>query len=311
MPDDMLKWVVFNIFIALMLALDLLVFHRKAHTVTVKEASYLSVFWISLAFLFNIYIYYDRGEDAALSFLTGYLIEKSLSVDNLFVFLLIFRYFHTPKTSLHKVLFWGVLGAIIMRGIFIWLGIALISQFHWMIYVFGAFLVFTGVKLALEKDKEIHPENNPILKIFKYFFPVSDTYEEDKFFIKRKGKTLATPLFIVLLAIESSDLIFAVDSIPAILAITYDPFIVYTSNIFAIMGLRSLYFVLSHMLAAFHYLHYGLSVILVSIGAKMLIADLVKVPTLLMLSFVFFILITSVVASLLFPDKKRLKEPIK
>lgn len=303
MNYDILHWVFFNLFIVLMLAIDLLVFSRKAHVVTMKEAVGWTIFWIGLATLFNIYIYYARGLPDALNFLTGYLIEKSLSVDNLFVFLLIFNYFQTPSTSMHKVLFWGVFGAIILRAIFIWLGIVLITKFHWMIYLFGVFLIFTGIKLWLEKDKEVYPEKNPILRIFRYFFPVSNNYEDDKFFIIKQSKYYATPLFVVLIAIETTDIIFAVDSIPAILAITYDPFLVYTSNIFAILGLRSLYFVLSHMMSLFHYLHYGLSIILVFIGVKMLLADLILIPTWIALGIVFLVLVVSITISLLFPAK--------
>lgn len=305
MLHDLLPWILFNLFIVLMLALDLLVFHRKAHAVSMKEAICWTAFWIGLALLFNVYIYYTRGLEAALSFLTGYLIEKSLSVDNLFVFLLIFKYFNTPVQSLHKVLFWGVLGAIILRALFIWFGIVLIANFHWIIYLFGAFLVVMGIKLWQEKDKEIHPERNLILRLFSYWFPFTKDYVNDRFFVVRNSKYYATPLFAVLIAIETTDVIFAVDSIPAILAITLDPFIVYTSNIFAILGLRSLYFVLSHIMTLFHYLHYGLSVILVFIGMKMLFVDFVKIPTLVALGIVFFVLLASIVLSLIYPvDKK-------
>jgi len=298
------SWILFNVFIVLMLLLDLLVFHRNAHVVRMKEAVLWSLFWISLSLLFNVYIYYSRGEEAAVNFLTGYVIEKSLSVDNLFVFLLIFDYFQTPRSSLHKVLFFGVLGAIVMRAIFIALGIALISYFHWIIYIFGAFLIFTGIKLGFEKDKKMDPEKNPMLKLFRRYFPVTKNYEGDKFIVVKHSKYYATPLLLVLIAIETSDLIFAVDSVPAVLAITYDPFIVYTSNIFAILGLRSLYFVLSHMMTLFHYLHYAISFILVFVGVKMLFSDIYPVNNIVALAIIFIALTTSILASLRFPVKK-------
>jgi len=303
MAYHLLPWILFNIFIVCMLAIDLF-FHRKNRVISIREAVGWTLFWIVIALLFNLYIYYDRGPDDALKFLTGYLIEKSLSVDNLFVFLLIFKYFHTPPSSLHKVLFWGVLGAILLRALFIWLGIVLIANFSWMVYVFGVFLVYTGIRLWMEKDKKIHPENNPLIKIFRYLFRFTKDYEEDKFFVRKSGQYFATPLFVVLLSIETTDVLFAIDSIPAILAITYDPFLVYTSNIFAILGLRSLFFVLSHVMTLFHYLHYGLSLILIFIGTKMIIIDVFKIPTVAALGFVFLVLIASVLLSLIFPENK-------
>lgn len=303
MSPTLLPWILFNAFILLMLALDLFVFHRKAHPVTWKEALGWSLFWIALALLFNLYIYYTQGATSGLNFLTGYLIEKSLSIDNLFVFLLIFKYFQTPTSSLHKVLFWGVLGAILLRALFIWLGITLITHFSWIVYLFGAFLMVSGIKLAVEKETKLEPEKNLLLKLASRLFPLSKEYENDRFFVLKQGKRYATPLLFVLLSIETSDLIFAVDSIPAILAITYDPFIVYTSNIFAILGLRSLFFVLQRMLGLFHYLHYGLSLILLFIGFKMLVSNYLEIPTLLALGVVFLILLISVTLSLLFPRK--------
>jgi tellurite resistance protein TerC len=300
---QLLPWILFNLFILGMLALDLLVFHRKAHVISIKEAAWWSVVWIALALLFNGYIYYARGSEAALNYFTGYLIEKALSVDNLFVFLLIFKYFKTPATALHKVLFWGVLGAIIMRAIFITVGIVALSYFHWLIYLFGLLLVVTGVKLGVEKEKQIEPEKNIVLRIFQRFFPVAKKYEADQFFVRQKTSYAATPLFVVLLILETTDVIFAVDSVPAILAITQDPFIVYTSNIFAILGLRSLYFLLSHVMTAFHYLHYGLALILVFIGVKMLLSSLMPISTPIALGVVFSVLALSVVASLLFPKQ--------
>lgn len=302
MTNSLFLWIGFNVFVLAMLALDLGVFHRKAHVIRIKEALAWSVSWIALALLFNVGVYYLRGPQTGLEFLTGYLLEKSLSVDNIFVFLLIFSYFKVPALYQHKVLFWGILGALIMRAIFIAAGVTLIQQFHWIIYVFGAFLVFTGIKMAMQKDKEIHPEKNPVLKLFRRIMPVTQEYEESKFFVRRAGRVLATPLFVVLLVVETTDVVFAVDSIPAILAITHDPFIVYTSNVFAILGLRALYFALAGIMQLFHYLHYGLSAILVFVGVKMLIADIYKIPIGIALAVIAGILLFSVIASLMRPD---------
>lgn len=301
MSNELLLWIGFNIFVLAMLALDLGVFHRKAHEVKVKEALWWSAVWIALAMLFNAGIYVFRGEQAALEFLTGYLLEKSLSVDNIFVFIMIFAYFRVPALYQHKVLFWGILGALIMRAIFIAAGVTLIQQFHWVIYIFGAFLVLTGIKMAAQKDKEVHPEKNPVLKLFRRFMPVTEHYEGSSFFIKKGRRWFATPLFVVLLVVETTDVIFAVDSIPAILAITIDPFIVYTSNVFAILGLRALYFALAGIMQLFHYLAYGLAAILVFVGIKMLMADIYKFPIAVALGVVAGILLISVVASLLRP----------
>ncbi len=303
-------WIGFGVFILSMLALDLGLFHRKAHEVHVKEALVWSAVWISLALVFNVIVYFWRGQEMALQFLTGYLIEYSLSVDNIFVFLLIFAYFRVPAVHQHKVLFWGILGALVMRAIFIALGIALIHKFHWMIYVFGAFLVFTGIKMGMEKDKEIHPEKNPVLRLFRRFMPVTERYEGGSFFVRRDMKLLATPLFIVLLMVETTDVIFAVDSIPAILAITSDPFIVYTSNVFAILGLRSLYFALSGIMRLFHHLHYGLSIILGFVGVKMVLSDIFKIPIGVSLGVIAGVLALSVIASLLWPKKENAAESI-
>lgn len=301
MSSSIFLWIGFNIFILVMLTIDLGIFHRKAHEVRFKEAIIWSLIWIGLAFIFNVGIYFWRGLEIALEFLTGYLIEKSLSVDNIFVFLLIFNYFRVPQKYQHKVLFWGIIGALIMRAIFIAAGVTLIQKFHWLIYVFGSFLVFTGIKMALQKDKEIHPERNPILRLFRRFVPLTDQYEEGRFFVKRERHYFATPLFVVLLLVETTDLIFAVDSIPAILAITTDPFIVYTSNVFAILGLRSLYFALSGMMERFYYLHYGLSAILVFVGIKMTLSDVYKIPTFISLAIVAVFLLISVIASIILP----------
>ena len=301
MSNQILWWVVFNIFVLAMLAIDLGVFHRKAHEIKTKEALIWSAIWITLALLFNLGIYFWRGPQTALEFLTGYLIEKSLSVDNIFIFLLIFSYFRVPALYQHKVLFWGILGALVMRAIFIAAGVTLIQKFHWLIYIFGGFLILTGIKMALEKEKEIHPERNPVLRLFRRFVPVTSDYEGDKFLVKREGRYFATPLFITLLIVETTDLIFAVDSIPAILAITLDPFIVYTSNVFAILGLRSLYFALAGIMQLFHYLHYGLSAILVFVGVKMLLADIYKIPLGIALGVVAGFLLISVIVSIIRP----------
>ncbi|MDP3025259.1 MAG: TerC family protein [candidate division Zixibacteria bacterium] len=303
MPNQVLLWVVFNIFVIAMLALDLGVFHRKAHVIKFKEALLLSAFWIALSLLFNLLLYLWRGPTTALEFLTGYLIEKSLSVDNIFVFLLIFSYFRVPPLYQHKVLFWGILGALILRAIFIITGVTLIQKFHWIIYIFGAFLVLSGIRMALQKDKEIHPERNPVLRLFRRFMPVLDGYEDSKFFVKRAGRYMATPLFVVLLVVETTDIVFATDSIPAILAITHDPFIVYTSNVFAILGLRALYFALAGIMQLFHYLHYGLSAILVFVGVKMLLADIYKIPVGISLAVIASILFLSVITSVVRPRK--------
>jgi tellurite resistance protein TerC len=310
-------WVGFNLFVLAMLALDLGVFHRKAHAVSFKEAAIWSAVWISLAMVFNLGVYlfwdvlapastYSNG-DAALAFFTGYLIEKSLSVDNIFVFVLIFTYFSVPAQYQHRVLFWGILGALVMRAILIVVGAALIKEFHWIIWIFGAFLIFTGVKMAFHKNEEVHPENNPLIRLFRRIMPVTPTYEGSKFFVRHAGKLMATPLFLVLLMVESTDLVFAVDSIPAIFAVSQDPFIVYTSNVFAILGLRSLYFLLAGVMDKFHYLKLGLAVVLTFVGVKMLTPDAsalltgvsYKIPTAVSLGVVASILAIAVVASLL------------
>lgn len=299
---SLLPYLIFTLFIIGMLGVDLF-WHRVSQDMSLKKAAVWSVCWIALALLFNVYIYFSRGLEDALSFLTGYLIEKSLSIDNLFVFLMIFNFFHTPSACLHKVLFWGIFAAIVLRCIFIFAGIALLAQFHWMMYLFGAFLIYTGISLGLEKDKEFHPEQNPILRGFRYLFPCTDNYEKDRFFIVKNSRWLATPLFVVLLVVETTDVIFAVDSIPAILAITQDPFIVYTSNIFAILGLRALFFILQPMLALFHLLHYALAVILVFIGIKMVLSDWVHIPTGWVLGWVFMCLSLAVILSKFSPPK--------
>jgi tellurite resistance protein TerC len=303
MDDDVLWWGGFLVFVAIMLFLDLGVFHRKAHTVTIKESLIWNGVWVTLALLFNVGIYIWQGPDKALEFLTGYLIEESLSIDNMFVFLLIFSYFGVPSLYQHKVLFWGIVGALVMRAIFIALGVLLIDKFHWIIYVFGAILMISGIRMAVEKRKQMDLGKNPLLRILRRVIPVSADFEEGRFFVRRDGAFMATPLFIVLLVVETTDLVFAIDSIPAILAITSDPFIVYTSNVFAILGLRALYFSLSGIMRLFRYLHYGLSFILVFVGVKMMLADVFKVPIWVALGVIAGTLGISVVISLLKPQK--------
>lgn len=305
MPVNIFAWIGFNIFVFIMLAIDLGVFHRKSHEINLKESLLWSGAWILLALLFNLGIYFISGMKPALAFFTGYLIERSLSMDNLFVFLLIFSYFKVSAIYQHKVLFWGIFGALIMRAIFIAAGITLIKQFHWIIYIFGALLIYSGIKLVFEETKEIHPERNPVIKIFRRFFPVTNEYVNGKFFVRQNSKLFATPLFIVLLVVETTDLIFAVDSIPAILSITQDPFIVYTSNVFAILGLRALYFTLSSIIRLFHLLNYGLAIILVFVGVKMLLEGILEIPIGISLVVVIGILVLSVIASLIFPCSKK------
>lgn len=285
-----------------MLVLDLAVFHRKAHHIHFREALGFSIMWIALAAVFAVGVYFWRGRTPALEFTTGYLVEESLSVDNLFVFLLIFRYFRVPNEYQHKVLFWGIVGALVMRGIFILAGVALIQRFHWIIYVFGIFLVYTGVRLLGSGETEIHPEGNPVLRAFRRWMPVTKDYEGSKFFVRHRGM-YATPLLLVLIVVETTDVMFAADSIPAVLAISRDPFIVYTSNVFAILGLRSLYFALAGLMEAFHYLHYGLSVILMFIGVKMLVSGYYKIPTGVALAVVGAVLALSVVLSIAIKPK--------
>ncbi|MCB0077212.1 MAG: TerC family protein [Anaerolineales bacterium] len=307
-------WVGFNLFVLLMLAIDLGIFHREAHEVSIKEASIWTAVWITLALIFNgvIYLFWDQmmpgsaytNGDAALAFFTGYLIEKSLSVDNIFVFVLIFTYFAVPAAYQHRVLFWGIIGALVMRASLILVGAALLKEFHWIIYIFGAFLIFTGIRMARHKDEELHPEKNPVVRLFRRFMSVTDEYQGEKFFVRQAGKLVATPLFIVLLLVESTDLVFAVDSIPAIFAITDDPFIVYTSNVFAILGLRSLYFVLAGVVHKFHYLKLGLSVVLTFVGIKMVLIDIYKIPTAVSLGVIATVLVISIAMSLLRPPQE-------
>lgn len=298
-------WIGFHVFVFIMLALDLGVFHKKTHTVPVKEAMTWSAVWIMLALIFNAFVYLEFGKVKALEFLTGYVIEYSLSVDNIFIFILIFTYFAVNTKYQHKILFWGILGALIMRGIFIITGVALINKFHWIVVIFGGFLLFTGLRMLFQKETEINPEKNPVIKFFRRFLPVTESTHEDRLFVKENKKLKATPLFLVLLIIESSDLIFAVDSIPAILAISKTTFIVYTSNIFAILGLRSLYFAIAGVMGYFRYLKVGLSFVLIFVGVKMLGSFFhFEIPILISLGTIIFILTVSILASVFIKKDK-------
>jgi tellurite resistance protein TerC len=299
MGETIWAWVGFNLFVLAMLALDLGVFHRKAHVVSLKEAAAWSAVWIALALVFNSGVYFWGGSEPALNFFTGYLIEKSLSVDNTFVFVLIFSAFSVPAAFQHRVLFWGILGALLLRGTLILVGSVLLKEFHWIIYVFGGFLILTGIRMAFQRHAEQHPEDNPLVRLVRRLLPMTNGYEGDRFFVRRAGRWLATPLLLVLLSVEFTDLIFAVDSIPAIFAVTQDPFIVYTSNVFAILGLRSLYFVLAGVVDKFYYLKLGLSAILVFVGMKMVLADVYKIPVAISLLVIAAMLAIAVAASLL------------
>ena len=301
-------WTGFIVFVLAMLVIDLGIFNRKAHTIKMKEALIWCAIWIGLAAIFCVGTYIYRGHQAGLEFLTGYLIELSLSLDNLFVFLLIFSYFRVAPTLQHKVLYWGILGALLMRAGMIAGGIALITKFHWVIYVFGAFLVFTGIKMLTSGNSEVHPEKNPVIKLAKKIFPVTPQYFGDHFFARIDGRLFATPMFLVLLMIETTDLVFAVDSIPAILAITRDSFVVYTSNVFAILGLRSFYFALAGMFYKFRFLKVGLSIVLSYVGIKMLVADFYKIPTFVSLGVIIVTIGTSILVSFLIPAKDAVTE---
>ena len=294
-----LSWAGFIVFVLAMLAIDLGVFHKKAHEVSLKEAGIWSAVWVALAVVFNVVVHAWFGPDRALEFTTGYLIEKALAVDNIFVFVVIFTTFGIPAIYQHRVLFWGVLGALVMRALFIVLGGAFLQRFHWAIYVFGAILAITGIKLLLQRNQQLHPEQNPVVRAFQKLFPLSPELDGDKFLVRKNGRRYATPLLLALVAVEVTDLIFAVDSIPAIFAITKDPFIVFTSNIFAILGLRSLYFLLAGIITRFAYLKVGLSVVLIFVGAKMLLMDVYKVPIAASLGIIAGVLGLSIVVSLL------------
>lgn len=308
MDHSLLLWGLFNVFIIAMLIVDLVIFNREAHKITIKESLIWTGIWIALSCVFGLGVYWFMDGPTALEYFTGYLIEKSLSVDNIFVFLLVFSYFSVPDKLQHKVLFWGIFGALVFRAVFIFAGVALLQQFHWIIYIFGAFLVYTGFKLAFQRDQEVHPENNPLIKLVRKIMPVTDDFRGDHFFIKQAGKWVATPMFIVLIVIETTDIVFALDSIPAILAITQDPFIVYSSNAFAILGLRALYFALSASMQKFPYLHYGLSAVLCFVGVKMLISNWYHIPTLWALGFILVTLTASVVLSVMYPAVENISE---
>ena len=296
-------WIGFSLFILAMLSLDLGLLNRKAHAIKYREAAIWSTVWVTLAMIFAGLVFYYQGSDQGYRFLTGYLIELSLSVDNLFVFLLIFSYFKVPGKFQHRVLFWGVMGALVMRLTMIFIGAALINRFHWIIYIFGAFLVYTGIKMFKQEEIDIQPEHNPLVRLVTRFFPITKTYDGDKFFTVIDGKRTGTLLLLVLMVVEVTDLIFAVDSIPAIFAITTNTFIVYTSNVFAILGLRSLYFLLAGVVEKFRYLRTGLAIVLTFIGIKMLVTAIgLHIPIKFSLAFVAIVLAGSVVASLLFPS---------
>ena len=295
---ETLAWILFNIFVALMLALDLGVFHRGSQTLSVKQALGWSAFWISLAAIFAVLLGSWQGRTAALEFSTGYVIELSLSADNLFIFLLVFRYFKLPQSEQHTVLFWGIIGAILMRAAFIFAGVGLIRHFHWIIYGFGALLVYSGVRLLFQRGEQVNPERNPLVRAFRRFFPVTEEYVDGKFFVRRE-QICATPLLLVLIVIETTDLIFAIDSIPAVLSITLNTFVVYTSNIFAILGLRSLFFALASLLEIFEYLHYGISCVLVFVGIKMILSHYYPIRTEISLAVIAGILLITMIASVL------------
>lgn len=296
-------WIGFIVFVLIMVFLDLVLFHRRAHEVSIREALLWTFIWIALSLAFNVGVYFMFGMDRALEFLAGYLIEKALSVDNLFVFLVIFSYFSVPAAYQHRVLLWGILGALVMRAIFIVLGAALIQTFHWIIYVFGAFLVYTGGKLLLRREESMDPEDNPVLKFFRRFVRAVPDYRGERFSVIEAGRRHATPLLMVLVVIEGTDVMFAVDSIPAVFAVTRDPFIVFTSNIFAILGLRALFFVLAGMMNKFHYLKAGLGLVLGFVGVKMLVSGFLHIPISISLGVISLLLVGSIVASILWPEK--------
>ena len=311
MENTPLFWLAFNVFVVGLLLLDLLVFNRKAHEIKLREALGWSAFWVALSLGFNVLVYRTAGPQAGLQWLTGYLVEKALSVDNLFVFLLIFNYFKVPAQYQHRILFWGVLGALVLRAVFILVGGALLAKFHFLVYLLGAFLVYTGIRMGMSGDEpEIDPDNNPVVRFLSRHLPITRQLEGGKFFVRKDGLRFATPLFVVLVMVETTDVVFAVDSIPAILAITRDTFVVFTSNVFALLGLRAMYFALASMMRLFHRLHYGLSLILVFIGAKILLENVVPIPMPVALGVVGSLLVLSVVASVVWP-KQETDEEIK
>lgn len=305
MSDNTILWTSFNVFVLVMLALDLGVFHRKTHEISVKEALIWTSVWITLAMFFNLFVYYYFDKTTAVEFFTGYVIEKSLSIDNIFVMIMIFSYFKVPKAYQHKVLFWGILGALVMRVVFILSGIELIERFHWLIYIFGGFLIVTGIRMLTAGDAPVMPEKNPLIKIARKLFRFTEGFEGDRFFVRRDGVLWATPLSLVVIMIEFTDLIFAVDSIPAILSISNDSFIVYTSNVFAILGLRSLYFALAGIEKYFQYLKFGLAAILVFVGIKMSAVDFLYIPVEISLIVIVFILTIAMIASVIVKSKDK------
>ena len=298
-------WLIFAGVITVMIALDILVFNRSSHEIRFREALISTLVWVGLAIAFNGCVWYYLGKQKALEFLTGYIIEESLSVDNLFIFIMIFSYFRVSRAHQPKILKWGIFGALVMRGVFIVVGVGLLERFHWMVYLFGAILVYTGVKMAFGGEEKIEPEKNLLVRLVRKLVPITKRISGDRFFIKRRGMVAATPLFLTLLVVESSDLIFAVDSIPAVLAVTHDPFIVYSSNVFAIMGLRSLYYLLAHVMEMFSYLKLGVSCILTFVGAKMLLGDLVEIPLSFSLGVIVGTLTLSILASWVKPGKMK------
>jgi tellurite resistance protein TerC len=310
--NESLLWVVFSVVVFALLALDLGVFHKKSHVISIKEALIWSAIWILVAFVFCLAIYLWQGPDMALAFTAGYIVERSLSVDNLFVFMVIFSYFKVPAAHQYRVLFWGIIAALVMRGIFVIAGITLIEKFHWVIYIFGAFLIITGIKIALRKeDKDVDMSRNPVLRLCKRCLPTTDHYDGGKFFTKIDGRLALTPLFVVLLVVETSDVLFALDSVPAVLAISLDPFIVYTSNVFAILGLRALYFALAGCMLIFHYLNHGITLILIFVGLKMLLTGVYEMPVSVALGVIATILLGSMALSILKPPEKSKSEKAK
>ena len=301
-------WILFNIFALGMLVVDLRVLHRPGHVVGFREALGWSAMYVALAAVFALILHFWQGPQAGLEFVTGYVLELSLSVDNLFIFLVIFNYFAVPEQQQHRVLFWGILGALLLRGIFIGAGVGLLQRFHWLLFIFGALLIYSGIRVGVTGEHQIDPGSNPLVKALRRFMPVTDDYHQGKFFIRKaneNGRRYATPLLVVLLVIETTDVLFAVDSIPAILAITLNAFIVYTSNVFAILGLRSMYFAVSRLMKIFRFLHYGLAVVLVLVGSKMLASDYVKIPIAATLSVLAGVLLVSIVASVMYPGKEK------
>lgn len=297
-------WTIFGVVTIGLLALDIGVFNRKAHEVSLKESLWWSLFWTVIALLFMIVVHYSNGSEGAMLYLTAYVVERALSMDNLFVFLLIFTYFQVPDKYQHRILFWGIIGALLMRFIFIFAGIALINKFHWILYVFGVILIYSGIKMLGDDDDEIEPEKNPVLRLFRKIMPVAENYRGGRFFIKKDLKWYATPMFVVLIVIETSDVIFAVDSIPAVLSISQDTFIVYTSNIMAILGLRALYFALAGIMKIFRFLNYGLAVILSFVGVKMLVSGFFHISTSVSLLVICGVLTFSIMVSIFFPEEE-------